>query len=369
MKLKYSFLVLFIACSEVGTSEQALEVSVSPKYEIQIGVTGNSSQFDFVSSTLDESSFLILNKFLRSIDTVKVESDSGLIATGNPIPFEGPNGVEIINYFQEYNGKLAFMDNNTVYIQEEKEVDRLRINEFNTIGENGLLAIASLNSQNKVVNTIDDQRATGYFFLLDIKTRKLALAALDLVNKTTNLFDFKLSEKLEDHIILNEMNGGSITNPYYPNLLLTDNKLIVSYPFMNQIQIYSIKTGETVSDSPKTNLYKVEKDLPQPILSEIPFKEYSKISGEWQDDVLFGPIMSLGDSKYFRFVRGELEIEEGIIYLEVFDQNFEKVGEVNLSSIEPNLGLYYIPLGNKIFVKSKTQPDEEILNYYLIELN
>ena len=369
MSLKYSFLVLFIACSEVKTSEQVLEVTVSAKNEIQIGVTGNSSQFDFVSATLNDSSFLILNKFLRSIDTVKVSGVSGEISVGNPIPFEGPNGIEIINYFQVHNGKLVFMDNNTLYMPEVNEVHRFRINEFITPGPKGLLAISSMNSQNKVVSALDDQSETGYFFLLDIKSRKLALAALDLVNNTINPFDFKLSEKLEGHIILNQMNGAMITNPYYPNLFLTDDKLIISYPFINQIQMYSIKTGETVSYSPKTNLYKVEKDLPQSILTEISFKEYSKISGDWQDDVLFGPIMKWGNSNYFRFVRGELEIEEGTIYLEVFDQNFEKLGEMNLSSIEPNLSMYYMPIGNRVFVKSKLQPNEDILNYYLIEVN
>jgi hypothetical protein len=368
MKLKYSFLLLFIACSKVKTSEQALDVSISPKFEIQIGESGNTSQLDYVSSILNDSSFLILNKFLRSIDTVRVGTGSGKISIGNPIPFEGPNGIEIINYFQEYKGELAFIDNITIYLPGSDEVKRLKINEFKSSQLEGLLSIASINSKNKVVSSLDEKDNLGYFFLLDIITRKLKLSVLDFEKKEINLLDFAISEKLDDHIILNQVKRAAITNPYYPNLFLTDDKLIVSYPFVNQIQIYSIKTGETVSNSPKTNLYKVEKDLPERILTEISFKEYQQISVAWQADVLFGPFMEVG-SNYFRFIRGEHEVEGGLIYMELFNKQFEKIGEVNLSAIQPDLGMCYMPIGNRIFVKAKSQANEDILEYYLISLD
>lgn len=369
MKFKYSFLLLFIACSEVKTSEQVLDVMISPKFEIQIGESGNTSQLDYVSSILNDSSFLILNKFLRSIDTVRVGTGSGKISIGNPIPFEGPNGIEIINSFQEYKGELAFIDNSTIYLPGSDEVNRLKINEFNSSQLEGLLSVVNANSQNKVVSSLNKKDNLGYFFLLDIITRKLKLSVLDFDKKEINLLDFNISEKLDNHIISNQVKRAAITNPYYPNLFLTDDKLIVSYPFVNQIQIYLLKTGETVSKFPKTNLFKVEKDLPEQILTEISFKEYSKISGDWQDDVLFGPIMSLGDTKYFRFIRGELEVEGGLIYIELFNKQFEKLGEVNLSAIQPDLGMYYMPIGNRIFVKAKSQANEDILEYYLINLD
>jgi hypothetical protein len=368
MKLKYSFLLLFIACSEVRTSEQALDLTISPKLEIKMGESGNASHLDFVSSTLNDSSFLILNKFSRSIDTVKLSGNSGKISIGSPIPFEGPNGIEIINYFQEYNDEIAFVDNNTIYLPGLGEVDRLKINSFNSSQFEGLLSIANVNSQNKVISLLNEKDKTGYFFLLNVLSRNLKLSVLDFNKKEIDLLDFEVSEKLDDHIILNQGKNAAITNPYYPNLILKEDKLIVSYPFVNQIQIYFIKTGETVSISPETNLYKVEKDLPQPILSEISFKEYSKISGDWQDDVLFGPIMEVG-TNYFRFIRGELEVEGGLIYMELFNNQFEKISEVNLSAIQQDLGMYYIPIGNRIFVKAKSQSNEDILNYYMISLD
>ncbi|MHA7131237.1 hypothetical protein [Algoriphagus namhaensis] len=320
---------------------------------------------DFISGALTDNSFLIFNKFLRSVDTVKIGDSAARISVGAPIPFEGPDGVETINYLQEYDGSLAYIDNNSLYLPGPNQLDRLKLNEFISSKDYALLAFATINSQNKVVNTLDSENEKGYFFLLDIATRDLILSELDFKQKRMKDIDFKLYDKIQEHIIVSKTNGATLTNPYYPYLFLEQGTLVVSYSFVNLIQVVSLGTKETISISPETNLYKTEKTLPKRTVSDLSFEEYYEISGDWQDDVLFGPIMRLGNSNYFRFVR---ESKVNCI-LEYFDQNFKKLGEINASSLENDLSMYYMPIGDRIFVKSKFQPNEEILNFFLIQVN
>jgi hypothetical protein len=96
--------------------------------------------------------------------------------------------------------------------------------------------------------------------------------------------------------------------------------------------------------------------------------KFLTISKTWSDDIEFGPIYRLENNSFFRIVRGELIEGKSSKFLELFDSSFEKIQEIDLCSLETDLSFFYFPLGNRIFIKAADQPDEDLLNYYLIQI-
>ncbi|GAB2612305.1 hypothetical protein [Belliella aquatica] len=93
---------------------------------------------------------------------------------------------------------------------------------------------------------------------------------------------------------------------------------------------------------------------------------------EWDGDVSFGNFEKLPNGKGFcRIVkspnRGLQNSDQ--INLEVFDSFLEKVGEVNLTELEPDLSTFYFSVENKLFFKAKNQENENYLNYYFVEID
>jgi hypothetical protein len=115
-------------------------------------------------------------------------------------------------------------------------------------------------------------------------------------------------------------------------------------------------------------MFKREKNEPEIIPGDMDLPKFLTISKTWNDDIEFGPFCILENNTFFRIVRGEVIEGKNSKYLELFDSSFQKIQELDLTALEPDLSFFYFPLGNNIFIKAEYQPDEDILNYYLIQI-
>ncbi|MCH7399324.1 DUF4221 domain-containing protein [Belliella sp. DSM 107340] len=370
MKQKFYLIsLLFFACSKEHPTKDILNISISEAKQIDLSNAGLSSLWNFTSSKLDDKSFLVLNTFTRSIDTIFVNPNGGHSISGSNIPTEGPNGVESINYFTRNKGDFLFIDHHTVYTKKDGLVNKIKLNNIKPDFFEGMVAICNVNLQNKNFDLLDTKNNFLYFFLKDLTSRKIQPVMLNLSENKLQLLNIQIPKILHDHVLFFNENNYNIENPYTPNILLDEDRLLISYPFSNQLQVYSLKEQQTKNISPKSDFFKSEKEKPNQNFTNTTFIEYTKRSGDWQDDILFGPLMKLEKNIFFRFVRDNIIEGQGQIYLEVFNDNLTKLEEINISLLNPNITMYYIPIGNSIFVKSKNQTNEDLLEYYLLNLN
>jgi hypothetical protein len=70
---------------------------------------------------------------------------------------------------------------------------------------------------------------------------------------------------------------------------------------------------------------------------------------------------------YVRVVKGE-GLEDAPLFLEVFDSDFSKVNELNLSLINQDLSTTFVKTGHGLLFRAKDQPVEDVMYYYYVNL-
>jgi hypothetical protein len=97
--------------------------------------------------------------------------------------------------------------------------------------------------------------------------------------------------------------------------------------------------------------------MPQISTEKMELRKALDLSNQWQKQVSFGPLGYLKDHDlFFRFVQGGEEASSenfGQIFLEVFSSDLQKIREINISQINPDLSRQYIQTKYGLMIKAK----------------
>jgi len=366
-----SALVFLLGCSEEKSSEQLLKFEISAKYSVNLSHVGLSSMraFHIALVETEPNLFLIFNPFSRTIDSLLIDGEHTKVTQGIEIPFEGPNGVESFNYFIPFRNHFIFLDHNSVYLPDSGDLRRVDFSRFPLLRNENLEDITRGNSLADGFDFLDYKNSKIYLIFESFTNNQKQLVSYDISKNEVELINLDLIKEMEKHIITYNDAGIKVENPYHPFLKVEDNFLIISYPFSNKFHLYHLLEKEQINLEPKSKLFKNEKSLPDKNWDNSSFINYMEISNAWQDDIKFGSFFKLGSSLYYRIINGGKEDENSNNFIEVFDLDFNKLGETDLSKIHSDLGDNFLPIGSKIFVKAKTQSDEDILDFYLISID
>lgn len=378
---KYLFLVfiLSVACSVKENFEQEIGIEVSREKKIDFATLGLSSNLLFPPACFDEksNSLIVFNSFKHSIDSLKFTRDTVLVKKGVGFEKEGPNGVPAIGalILSERNYYLFSEKLMSKVVADSTVIDRIYLNKVPGLANYSTLSYRALTNYefDHFIRSFDGDKNLLYMVAKDLDTRKLIFGRLHLDEKSFEelpiLFDSALIRR---HEILFDK-AGYVYNNNLPYVVFEDGKLIISYYFSSKISIVDLKDWKVSEIPVRTIDYPEQKRLPQKSLASMSAAGAMEEIENWEKDVAYGQIFRIPNSnRYFRIVKGDSDILKANYYelfLEIFDQNLNKIFESNISEIQPDLASFYFPLEDVIFFKSKNQYDEGVLNYYLLQID
>lgn len=363
-------IAVLIGCSqEESSSVPTYQISFSEELSLDFGDVGMSSEVPFSISPLDEKneSFLVFNTFYRRLDTVSFSPDKKRIIPGLEVPKEGPGSIPGFATFSYTEQGILFFTANEFYYFENGETVKMKMTQVLDDGSGSMKAIAEAG----VPGVFQPAPLKGDYLCLiikDSKTEKFTLMKYDFESFTEIPFSFDSEQLARNKISFNYANGAMLSNAYYPYLTFSDSVLIVSYPFMNKISTVRLEDLRQNDFFPKSQLVKSQRDKPIESSEIKSFEEYYEASSNWHNDVKFGSIQRLNSQLLYRLVGGGKE-ESAKLVLELFNNEFDKVGEFNLKDIHTDLKWFNITVEGKILIQSSKDPDEDLFKYYLISVD
>lgn len=365
--LYLSFLIVFLSCSEKSASEHDFELKISPMREIYLNSSKISSEIDFLISTIpsSEDSFLVYNKQSHSIDTL-ILGDTSIINSGKTLNEEGPDGVLPFDFFKIYKGNLFFLsgeylgilsNGNTKYISPSKifeEIDPFSFTFQYNLGP--------------LWTSFDQKNGSVLLWLSDYFLEKQLLVKYNFILDEFQTLNFEPTPQIRNHIIRMNQGNIQIENPYFPNFFFEDTIIVISYPFLRDVQKINLKDNSMKSILVESDLFKGSKATPQINTGFDDFMKFKVISDKWQDDIYFGPIYKFPGIGYFRIVRDEIANGKSEKFIELFDLNLTKLYETSLSYLSEDLDDFYFPIGDQIIFRSKSQDEEDVFSYYAITI-
>ncbi len=361
---------MVVGCTEEKSSSvPKYQISFSEEMSLDFGEVGMSSEVPFSISPLDEKneSFLVFNTFYRRLDTVSFSPEKMRLVPGVEVPKEGPGSIpsfHTINYTEQ---GILFFTSNEFYYFKDGETIKMKMTEV--LGDVGK-SQKSIHGYSLRNGTVQSAPFEGDYLCLIIKdsdTEKFTLMKYDFETFKEIPFSFD-SEQISKHrISFDFAKGSTVSNSFSPYLTFADSLLIVSYPFMNKISTVGLGDFEQSDFQYESTLFKTQKDLPK---SKSDFKDvadFMDASYQWGDDVSYGVVYRLNERLMYRIVF-ESQDESPKKFLELFDSSLEKVGEFDLTAIQPKLKGFHITAEGKILIQSSKDPDEDIFKYYLIEV-
>ncbi|MEB2776854.1 hypothetical protein SYJ56_16120 [Algoriphagus sp. D3-2-R+10] len=367
--LYLGFITLVFGCTEEKSTVPKYQISFSEEMSLDFGKVGMSSQLPFSISPLDKKneSFLVFNTFLRRLDTVSFSPEKKRLVPGLEIPREGPGSIPSFYHFNYTKQRIIFFTPNEIFYLKDGETVHLKITKVLDDGSGALKAIKGA-GRNGVFQVAP---FTGEFLSViieDHETEKFSLWKYDFESFEEISFSFD-SEQISKHMISFDFaKGTTVSNAFSPYLTLSDSMLIVSYPFMNKINMIELGDLEQSDFQYESKLFKTEKDQPGKTSGINDWEEFFDIKSKWDNDVSYDAVFRLNDKLMCRMVF-ESQQDSHKKFLELFDNSFDKVGEFDLTAIEPDLKWFHITVEGKILIQSSKDPDEDIFKYYLVSVD
>jgi hypothetical protein len=218
-------------------------------------------------------------------------------------------------------------------------------------------------------NAVDANNDKLYIFSTDTEDDSLDLFSLNLTNESLEVFPAFYDKDL---IISQKIYYKGLSKNHLPFTLFKNNKLIISYYYNSKIEVFDLNTQNSISYEIKTGSYPNQKVIKPIFPQDISFMEAWDLTDDREGEVAFGELHyweSCGC--FYRTVKGPIKsekLQDFDVFLEMFDKNFEKTDEVNLSAINPNVSNFTIPLTGKLLIKAKSQTNEDKLDYYFLEV-
>lgn len=373
MKIIISFLVLCLfSCSEKKSSEQELNIEFKGPEELNLGDTGLSSYLmkSYPISTIPSTNeVLIFNYYYDRIDTLFFQENLKFAKSGRNIPKEGPNGVDNFRWFDTSSNGFIFYSQNDIYIEDFSELKRVNLLEKPLFGNENTHQIIQDFSFNNFSNFY--LGTTSYFLTKNFINEEFSFFKLNHSNDKLEKVSVPFKRRLlKDHTVSYSTVNTKVYRPNTPHIFIDSPiRVIVSYPFSSLVQVGNLSTNDFVEIEYNTLNYPQEKKLPLEVsglFSELDLEERGSI---WSNDVLFGPVYPLSKSNYVRLVRGPKEKgQRSKFYLEVFNEDLQKLKEVSLNDFTDDLDKFHLVLGDEIIIKAINQPNEDVFRFYRFKL-
>lgn len=359
----------FWGCAEEKSSVQKYQISFSKEMSLDFGKVGMSSQVPLSVSTLDmkNDSFLVFNTFYRRLDTVAFSIGKMRLVPGLEIPKEGQGSIPSFFHFTYTEPTIIFFTANEFYYFNYGETVKFHATTELNDGSGTLKAIKGA-GRNGVFQVAP---FTGEFLSViieDYETEKFSLWMYDFESFEEIAFSFDSNQMAKHRISFDFRKGSVVSNAYSPYLTVSDSVLIVSYPYMNKISMIELGDLEQSDFQYDSKLFKTEKDQPAKTGGFNDWEEFVEIKNEWDDDVSYGVVYRLNERLMYRMVDAGQD-ESRKKFLEIFDNSLKKVGEFDLTAIEPELKGFHITVEGKILIQSSKDPDEDTFKYYLISVD
>lgn len=365
--LSLSVLVVFLSCSEKSASEHDFELKISPIREISLNSSKISSEVDFLISTMghSEDSILVYNRQAHSIDTL-ILGNTNVMKSGNILNKEGPDSVLPFDFFKFYKGNFFFLSGEYLGILSNGSTRYISPSEI--LQEMDLLSFTFQYNLSPLWTSFDQKNGSLLLWLSDYFLEKQLLVKYNIILDEFIILNFELTPRIREHIIRMNQGNIQIENPYFPNFFFEDTTVVISYPFLRDIQKINLEDNSMKSILVESDLFKGSKATPQINTGFDDFMKFKKISDKWQDDIYFGPIFKYPGIGYFRIVRDEITNGRSEKFIELFDWNLTKLYETSLNSLNEDLDDFYFPIGEQIIFRSKTQGKEDVFTYYAITI-
>lgn len=377
LKIKCSRLfyvvVCLISCSEKEFSEQDIFLTVSERKKFHIGEGGLTPEpFYFVSFDSTRTSGVIYNKIAHSLDSVFLSADSAWVKDGDLLDTEGPYGVGSVASFFTTPENNVFMNPQEFFKQEieTKEVSQKFMNDYGIFEEEGFAAIfvPVYFSVSHEFNGLDRNSDVGYFvYDNDKQVRVLGYdPQVDSMYFTTIPLD---SEKYFSLRFKVKYEGLTLGGNDAPQISVVGSNMIISYPAFSDFLVYDLRSKEQKTFTSMSNFFPSERKLPENYSEEVDSGELQwELNETWRSEVSYGPMTYLEDwDKYIRLVKGEGS-KDASYFIEVFNKDFQKIEEFNLTEINPDLSPNYLNTKYGLMFRAKDQPDEDLMYYYNVNL-
>jgi hypothetical protein len=381
MRLKklWFLCLLFYSCQTESSFSGDIIIDVGSKRKANIGQVGLSSTLPFPKSINrnDVAELLIFNPYSKFIDSVSFENEEMKISQGIFIGQEGPEAIGDFNFFLKSSKGFVFVGGRSIVIKNPQSGEIKKVNFISSeiFGEKSEIMIPSNVSflLDHFYKGFDAKNEILYFFVQNIVLGEVALCKFNVLTeeliRLPDFFDVDLVKKNENiyrsqaYIIKNNL----------PYVFYEDQKLILSYSYSNEIVVVDPVSLNYSTKHFDSDLFPKKKSSHQKLRNDMDFFEASQAMDEWDFDVSYGNLEKLPNSKGFcRLIRGATLGEDKKnpeIFMEVFDLDLKKIGEKNLTAIQPDLSTFFFAVGDRLFFKAKEQQNENYLNYYFVEID
>lgn len=344
---------IFISCQRKISNHQIDDLSYSIDTVI-IDSKGRNIDLKSLLFTSDlneeESSIFLYNGFDHSIDEVDLKYLE--IVNNYPLETEGPDGIgEPVNnltllkngsFFIKSFGESAIFNKNGTII---KQIDW--VNSINTDG----LVFGQI-PRNEIAIQEKDLKVFGISY--DNQNREIFMDILNVQDNSIERFDIDSEKSYKNFVLVNEDPKSYTFMDPYVYLLAENNLVIVSHQYSNEIFLFNSngKYAKTIQYNPEMTPKRVEE-----VGSVSPdqlFREYQ----HFLEQVRFGPpVWDKNKNRYLRLSATRLfkdtkldhspmpEIKKIIVYLSIFDANFNLISEVIIPELNSEFVKYFVKDG------------------------
>ncbi|WP_291785154.1 hypothetical protein [Cecembia sp.] len=370
--------ILFYSCQTESGFSGDITIDVGSKRKAYIGQVGLSSNLPFPKSTNpnDVGDFLIFNPYSKFIDSVSFKNEEIKIFQGFFLEEEGPEAIGEFNFFLGSSLGFVFVGNRSIVIKDLKsgEIKKVKFSS-DIFGEKSDTFLPGSVSflLDHFFKGFDAKKENLYFFVQNMVSGEVALCKFNIITeeliRLPDFFDVDMVSKNEN-IYRNQL---YIMKNNLPYVFYYDEKLILSYSYSNEIVVVNPESLNFLTKYFDSKLFPNEKSTHQKLRDDMDFFEANQTMDEWDFDVSFGNLEKLPNNKGFcRLIRGATLGEDKKnpeIFIEIFDNELKKVGEANLTNMQPDLSTFFFAVERRLFFKAKEQPDENYLNYYFVEVD
>lgn len=369
-------LIAFWSCSKPKEILPKVSLKVSELQSFEIGELGMSGviPFIFIPDQENKNNLLVYNESFRRIDSLFFYPDTVLMRKGLEIPEEGPHGVLSFNAFISRNNQFVFVTAYGFEVDNKIGIEAINLGDFDFIENDRMTHIVRNFGFNRTFTGLKGKDEL-YFITKNALSKGFEANCLNLKTKKLEIVDIPLQmDVIKKHDTTFEYENLIIGAPNFPYLFVSENKLIVSYPFINIIQVKDLKLGATIDFLPKSKNYPSEKKSPNILSSNPTKKQGNEMTSKWSNDVSFGPILPYQEKYFYRIVRGQTSGSSRDFFIEVFDLNFKKVLEQEILELKDVPKITYFSTGDDIILNpiKYLEDDEDYFTFYranILEVN
>ncbi|UZD21431.1 hypothetical protein PBT90_18105 [Algoriphagus halophytocola] len=340
------------------------------KISIDIGNSGLSSNLPFPFFN-DINNLFIYDDFTKSI-LIYSQLDSTF---SEMISFSNENRFEISDmqsFIVTDLGLFTFSPNHIIHVNKSGDINKILVEDL-VNKESGEFLDYEYKIQfnftfGNNISSFNDKNGVLYFLLKKNDNYKIAEYNIHSPRET-RLIDVIDNGLIAEHKIGNQFTGKvSLSNAVTPILTYANDKLIISYPFENYLQVLDLNTNKIIKVTPNSTLYPNSK-VKQVILKDQLAEFVSKIK-DWNNDYSFGPAYWNEQNRvYYRVVKGEsshLNPFDGDLYITFFNESFDLINDEEISKSNRHT-FEYFGSPEALFVKQISDSEDD-LNYTKISM-